>query len=630
LFEQYLFDQQFGHQGWSGIVQMIELQPDSLYDKRKISLLDFIHLELLMEFDLLTHTYKKQWKPIAHYINKPIPKIFDDVADTELLQVFKIWQDALEWSYYDEALTGIITQRSKSKKITNPSFQAIFCIDDRSGSFRRYIEHLDKNCETFGTAGFFNVEFFYKPVNGKFYTKLCPAPVTPTVLIKEVNNKPIFERELHFGSHNYNLFKGWLITQTLGFWSAVKLFLNVFKPSLTPAMASSIKHIDVKAKLIIQNKQIDDKENGLQVGFTIPQMTDRVEGLLRSIGLTQNFAPIVYVVGHGASSVNNPHYSAYDCGACSGKPGSVNARVFSLMANNKEVRQLLTERGIKIPETTQFIAALHDTTRDEMVFYDEEFLSEVNYLSHIQHQKVFTKALALNAKERSRRFTTINTKDKPEIVWEKVKKRSVTIFEPRPELNHATNALCVIGSRDFTRDLFLDRRAFFNSYDYKQDPDGKWLFGILRAVSPVCGGINLEYFFSRMDNEKLGAGSKLPHNVVGLIAVANGTDGDLRPGLPSQMIDMHDPLRLLVIVEQLPEIVLEVIKQHEPTYEWYKNNWIHLACVSPANNKIYYFDYKHQKFIEYNPVPVQLPEVTDITPIIEENSDYLPVMIIKD
>jgi uncharacterized protein YbcC (UPF0753/DUF2309 family) len=103
--------------------------------------------------------------------------------------------------------------------------------------------------------------------------------------------------------------------------------------------------------------------------------------------------------------------------------------------------------------------------------------------------------------------------------------------------------------------LFLDRRSFLNSFDYRIDPEGKYLFNILKAAAPVCGGINLEYFFSRVDNQKLGAGSKLPHNVMGLIGVANGYDGDLRPGLPSQMIEIHDPVRLLVIVEHLPEVV---------------------------------------------------------------------------
>jgi len=59
-------------------------------------------------------------------------------------------------------------------------------------------------------------------------------------------------------------------------------------------------------------------------------------------------------------------------------------------------------------------------------------------------------------------------------IHQKVRTRSVSIFEPRPELNHATNALCIVGSRNFTRGVFLDRRSFMNSYDYRIDPDGKF------------------------------------------------------------------------------------------------------------------------------------------------------------
>ncbi len=352
-------------------------------------------------------------------------------------------------------------------------------------------------------------------------------------------------------------------------------------------------------------------------------MVARVEGVLKSIGLVKDFAPLVYAFGHGSSSVNNPHYAAYDCGACSGRPGSVNARVFSYMANHAKVREILRTKGIEIPETTLFVGALHDTSRDEMVFFDEDKLPPTQLDMHRKQEELFKRALDLNAKERSRRFESNNTKQDAEKVHEEVRKRSVSLFEPRPELNHATNAICIVGRRELTKGLFLDRRAFFNSYDYRLDPDGKYLLAILKPAAPVCGGINLEYFFSRVDNQKLGAGTKLPHNVMGLFGVANGTDGDLRPGLPSQMVEVHDPVRLLMIVEQFPDVVLESLKRSPETYEWFENEWINLVIVKPGTKEFLLF--KNGSFTGYEPLQKGVKIVADITAEIENEVDNLPV-----
>ncbi|MCI0752114.1 MAG: DUF2309 domain-containing protein, partial [Flammeovirgaceae bacterium] len=410
-----------------------------------------------------------------------------------------------------------------------------------------------------------------------------------------------------------------------GFWSAFKLLVNIFKPSMGPATASSFRHMEKSARLLIEN-QNGEKENGLQRGYSVDEMAQRVEGLLKSIGLVKDFASIVYVVGHGSSSVNNPHYAAYDCGACSGRAGSVNARVVCYMANHVEVRKILKERGIVIPNETQFVGGLHDTTRDEITFFDEDALTPENLTRHRKYEIVFANALDVNAKERSRRFESIKTKLTPTEIHEKIKIRSVSLFEPRPELNHATNTLCIVGRRSLTKGLFLDRRSFLNSYDYRIDPDGTYLFNILKAAAPVCGGINLEYYFSKVDNQKLGAGTKLPHNVMGLIGVANGIDGDLRPGLPSQMIEVHDPIRLLVIVEHNPDVVLQSIQKSEQTYEWFINEWIHLVVVVPDTKKLLRF--KDGGFIEYQPLKHHVDTIHNVMEVVEKTSENIPVYLI--
>ena len=628
LYKQYLFDQQFAHQGWSGMVSAVEDQPSLLLDPKRITLHDLIIFELLLEIDALDDKFTSNWAPLASRLeHRPTP-IFAKTPETELDEVLSIWQDAFEWSFYGQVLAGIKLEKETQKLIPNKSFQALFCIDDRECSLRRYLEMFDNHCQTFGTPGFFGVEFYYKPKHANSVTKQCPAPVTPQFLIKEqIDSKEKKEQDIHFTKHTHTLLSGWLITQTIGFWSALRLALNIFRPSLSPATSSSFKHMDEFSELTIENKNPEDRENGLQVGFTVEEMAQRVEALLRSIGLINDFAPIVYVVGHGSTSVNNTHYAGYDCGACSGRPGSVNARVVSFMANHPQVRAILSERGIVIPEKTQFVGALHDTTRDEIAFYDKASLLTENTEKHQKNELIFTKALDFNAKERSRRFESIDTKLSPEKIHDKVRRRSVSLFEPRPELNHATNALCVVGRRELSKDLFLDRRSFMNSYDYQVDPDGKYLATILNAVAPVCGGINLEYYFSRVDNSKLGAGTKLAHNVMGLFGVANGIDGDLRPGLPSQMIEVHDPLRLLVIVEHFPEVVLESIKKSAATYEWFMNEWIHLVAVEPDTH--YFHQFKNGEFVAFEPLQQTVESVSDIATLIESHQENFPVYFIN-
>lgn len=625
-YEQYLYDQQFAHQGWSGMVSTVEDLPQTLLDKRQIKLEELILLELLLELDALNHKLSG-WKPLDEHLTEAIPGLHDPIVRSEQMEVLSLWQEAFEWTYYDQVLKGIQTEREEYLAPHEKSFQGLFCIDDRECSFRRYLENLDPACSTFGTPGFFSVEFFYQPIGGKFYTKLCPAPVTPKYLIKEIGEEKQREKDLHFSKLNHNFYSGWLFSQTLGFWSAVKLFINLFKPSMSPATASSLRHMDKFSGLHVDFDALNAEENGLQIGFKIDEMANRVEAQLRSIGLVDNFAPILYVVGHGASSVNNPHYAAYDCGACSGRAGSVNARVISQMANKPEVRAILAERGIHIPETSIFVGALHDTTRDEIVFYGDQITSEAYKLMHAQHEIVFRNALDLNAKERSRRFESINSKLSPAQIHKKIMTRSVSIFEPRPELNHATNALAIVGRRELSSGLFLDRRSFLNSFDYQIDPEGNYLFGILKAAAPVCGGINLEYYFSRVDGEKLGAGTKLPHNVMGLFGVANGIDGDLRPGLPAQMTEVHDPIRLLLIVEHFPAVILKTIQRAPETYEWFINDWVKLVAVHPESKALFVF--ADGEFTTYEPLVKSLEFIENVESVIESHQENFPVYLLN-
>jgi len=180
-----------------------------------------------------------------------------------------------------------------------------------------------------------------------------------------------------------------------------------------------------------------------------------------------------------------------------------------------------------------------------------------------QVQRSIEKARERNAHERCRRFAAASLKVPKDDALRHAETRGEDLSQVRPEYNHATDAMCIVGRRDWSRGLFLDRRAFLTSYDPAQDDaDSSILFHILAAAIPVCAGINLEYYFSTVDNVNYGSGSKLPHNLVALLGVMEGASSDLRTGLYAQMVEIHEPMRLLFLIETTPEVMLSIMDRH--------------------------------------------------------------------
>ncbi len=126
-YEQYLFDQQFSHQGWSGIVAALEDNPEALLDRRAISLQDVITFELLLEIDALEAQLGRNSSPLCDRVKQPPVHLFAAVEATEIQEVFALWQDAFEWDYYDQVLAGLAKgQGHPSNNSIEKSFQAIF------------------------------------------------------------------------------------------------------------------------------------------------------------------------------------------------------------------------------------------------------------------------------------------------------------------------------------------------------------------------------------------------------------------------------------------------------------------------------------------------------------------------
>jgi uncharacterized protein YbcC (UPF0753/DUF2309 family) len=154
-------------------------------------------------------------------------------------------------------------------------------------------------------------------------------------------------------------------------------------------------------------------------------------------------------------------------------------------------------------------------------------------------------------------------------------------------LGHATNAMCIVGRRSQTRGLYLDRRAFLTTYDPSQDDaQGRILSRILAAAVPVCAGINLEYYFSRVDSQGFGAGSKLPHNITALLGVMDGAASDLRTGLPWQMVEIHEPIRLLFVIETTPAIMESIMANSDVIRRYVHHEWVQLAVMDPDSGAI--------------------------------------------
>ena len=627
-YEQYLLEMLLAHPGWSGMVSVIEQNPKALLARRDISLKQLIAIELLMEWASLLKKKGPHFACIAklpHSEGTPLLK--EDILNPKVPLRLRVWHEAMEWSLHRELLLALKSNRSESN-LTMPAAQALFCIDDRECSLRRNLEEVFPEVETFGAAGFFGIDFFYQGLDDAYPVAQCPNIIVPKHLIKESANAELVTKTTtlphgHFTAHT--LFRGWLYTQTLGLGFAARMAWDVFRPGVKLPSLRTLSEIDAHSQLHLLRESEEPNEDGHLLGFSLTEMADRLGGLLRNIGLTQHFAPLVVVIAHGSSSVNNPHFAAYDCGACSCKPGAPNARAFAWMANHDAVRDILRERGIDIPDSTRFIAALHNTSRDEITYFDPHLLERHPATGLDAFQTAMIEALERNAAERCRWFELgPNQKKSNAVAHAHVKDRSSSIFEPRPEYNHSNNLYAIVGRRQLTRDLFMDRRAFLHSYDPNTDAHGEIMARILSAVIPVCGGINLEYLFSRIDNSVYGAGTKLPHNVIGLLGVANGVEGDLRTGLPQQMIEVHQPARLLIVVEQSPGIMDKTITKLGDLKEWLDNEWVRLVACHPESHEQFLYSTQGWEAIEL-PSDTQVPSSELSAHILAGQTQTIPV-----
>ncbi len=492
-----------------------------------------------------------------------------------------VWQEALEAAPHRRVLEQLTTTPAPA-----PPAEAhlVFCIDPRSEGIRRHLEKQGPYA-TSGFAGFFGIAALVEPLAATEPSAACPVLLTPRYLVAERPAPNQWEAASRFvndlGSQRAirsaikapDAFAG----APLGWAEATGWLLG------PAAIARSV--LGGRAPLAARP---DDPELELLTLFDIDtaltpdDQLNTAEVILRTMGMVENFAPIVALIGHGTSTTNNAFRTALDCGACGGHRGAPNARIAAALLNSGAVRVGLVERGISIPENTLFVAGEHDTATDTLTVFDRSRLrvdrrAEVERL--LAHAVRASRALAA---ERAAELPGARSTS-----YRSVARRSRDWAQVYPEWGLARNAALIIGPRSLSAGANLERRVFLHSYSPEHDPEGTALETILTAPLVVAHWINAQYYFSSVDTKVFGAGSKTVHNLVGGAGVLAGPSGDLRIGLPWQSVGTraglhHEPVRLLVVVDAPRERIDRIVQHADVVNDLVHGEWV--IMVRPGAN----------------------------------------------
>ena len=491
-----------------------------------------------------------------------------------------IWQEAFEAGAHRRVLRQL-TPSAKGKDSLPPPAHLVFCIDPRSEGLRRHLERR-RNYATSGFAGFFGIAALVEPLAAAEPSASCPVLLTPRYLVAERPAPGEWRPAARFVSDQSTrraLRSGLKAPDSLAGaplgWAEVSGWL------LGPAAIAR----SVLAGRGREAARPDDPTTGLSTLFDIDSaltpdaQIDTAEVIVRTMGMVEGFAPIVVFVGHGTSTTNNAFRTALDCGACGGHRGAPNARIAAALLNSSGVRAGLAARGVSIPDHTLFLAGEHDTATDRMT------LADVDRVPAGRIAEVET--LLTDAVEAGRSLAAERAIELPGAragigAPAAMLRRSRDWAQVYPEWGLARNAALIIGPRSLSVEANLERRVFLHSYEPLHDPEGVALETILTAPLVVAHWINAQYYFSSVDPNVFGAGSKTTHNLVGGAGVLTGPAGDLRLGLPWQSVGVrqglyHEPLRLLVVVDAPRERIERIVQQADVVKHLVHGEWVILV-----------------------------------------------------
>lgn len=469
----------------------------------------------------------------------------------------------------------------------SPSAQAVFCIDVRSEVFRRALESVAPGVATRGFAGFFGLPIAYSPAGTDFSRPQLPGLLAPAMTVTEggtglgqalrarrqaaLQQRGLWERWRSAAGSAFSF------VESCGLLYGAKLLQRAL-PGTGPAKAWEQTGLPGAAASGTPMLPLD------VVGAR--QGVDLAAGILRAMGLTAGFAPVVLLAGHGSQSANNPQSAGLECGACGGQTGEVNARVLAALLNDVRVRAGLVGQGIVIPDATHFVPALHNTTTDDVQLFDLHLVPDATLPAVRALQAQLAGAGELARRERAESLGLQADSPAAQLAaW--VRRRANDWAQVRPEWGLANNAAFIVAPRARTRGLALDGRSFLHDYDWREDPQLSVLTLIMTAPMVVTHWINMQYHASTVDNARWGSGNKLLHNVVGgRIGVFEGNGGDLRIGLARQSVHdgtqwRHQPLRLTVWIEAPAQAIDSVLAAHATVRQLVEGGWLHLMRLDP-------------------------------------------------
>ncbi|HEU4634573.1 MAG TPA: DUF2309 domain-containing protein [Edaphobacter sp.] len=491
-----------------------------------------------------------------------------------------IWLRAHELSYQRELLSTLAEDPAPSP--ATAQVQAVFCIDVRSEVVRRHIEWIAPEFETLGFAGFFGVPMDYQPLGSDSRIPHLPGLFAAQYLATETTGDALDDKKIAERRRTQRTqlsLDTWHMRQPASSFNLVEA-LGPLK--MLPLWKGAFGFREQGRKLEHASQRVELRAH---LSASVSEKAEIAARFLKATGLCGRLAPTVLLVGHGAQTTNNPLASALDCGACCGQNGLTNARVLSEMLNDPAVRTALQAKGIEIPQSTLFVAALHNTTLDTVTMdtYDRNRLSPA---VASQIQGVFEDACEAARQERAAQFgfapdaSSLRTS---------AQHRASNWAELRPEWGLVDNAALIVGSRSQTRGLDLKGRSFLHEYDPEDDLDGSLLAQILGGPMVVTNWINLQYFASCVDPLRFGSGNKTLHNVVGgHIGVFEGNGGDLRIGLAKQSVHdgerwRHNPIRLTVVVYAPKERVEAALRAQPLAQDLVRGQWLHLFTAENNN-----------------------------------------------